>query len=109
METFNKYQYDDLLIRSQDLYANTKYNIILGHLSNHSNLKILNGGCGSGELSFLLASVGHRVIGIDPAQEYIEVARQNVAGLGKLDCSFAVSTIEGFRPAESFDCVIATD
>lgn len=109
MDTFNKYQYDDLLIRSKDVYANTKYSVIVEYLSGSTGLKILNGGCGSGELSFLLANAGHQVTGIDPAPEYIEVAQQNVARFGALECSFAVSTIEDFVPAELFDCVIATD
>jgi 2-polyprenyl-3-methyl-5-hydroxy-6-metoxy-1,4-benzoquinol methylase len=109
MTTFNKYQYDDLLIRSKDLYANTKYEIILHYLAGRANLTILNAGCGSGELSFLLANVGHRVIGIDPAAEYIAVAQQNATRHGQLDCSFEVSSIEDYKPSGNFDCVIATD
>lgn len=109
METFNKYQYDDLLIRSKDLYANTKYGVILSYLSGQVNLNILNAGCGSGELSFLLANAGHRVLGIDPASEYIQVAQRSAASLGRLDCSFVVSTIEDFTASTLFDCVIATD
>ena len=109
MTTFNQYQYEGLLHRSQDLYANTKYEIILRYLSGHKGLDVLNAGCGSGELSLQLAKAGHRVVGIDPAAEYVQVARENAAAAGAGDCSFAVSSIEEFVPDRTFDCVLATD
>jgi 2-polyprenyl-3-methyl-5-hydroxy-6-metoxy-1,4-benzoquinol methylase len=69
---------------------------------------VLNAGCGSGDLSFLLAALGHTVVGIDPGREYIELARQRGAeGQGR--CTFDVASIEEFESADPFDCVIATD
>jgi len=109
MENFNQYQYDDLLNREADVYANTKYQIILGFLAEKSGLKILNAGCGSGDLSFLLASLGHTVVGIDPAGEYIALAEKRLPEPLRSRCSFQVSSIEGFVSTEKFDCVIATD
>lgn len=109
MQNFNKYQYDDLLNREADVYANTKYQIILGLLAGKSGLKILNAGCGSGELSFLLARAGHTVVGIDPGAEYIALAEKRVPESLRLRCSFQVSSIESFFSTEKFDCVIATD
>lgn len=109
MENFNQYQYDDLLNREADVYANTKYQIILGFLAGRSGLKILNAGCGSGELSYLLASVSHTVLGIDPGKEYIDLAKKHTPEALRTHCSFAVSSIENFSTAEKFDCVIATD
>ena len=109
MINFNQYQYDDLLNRSQDTYANTKYEIILRLLRNRTNLRILNVGCGSGELCFQLARAGHRVVGIDPGAEYIAVAKKNLERMPGLDCRFEVSTVESWRATEPFDCVMATD
>jgi SAM-dependent methyltransferase len=109
VNTFNQYQFDDLLTRSQDQYANAKYRVILGYLRGSRPLRILNGGCGSGELSLLLAAAGHQVVGIDPASEYIDVARRNAAAAGIAGCTFDVSTIEEFAAGETFDCVVATD
>jgi SAM-dependent methyltransferase len=109
LDTFNQYQYADLLIRSMDLYANTKYAMILRYLSGFTDLRILNAGCGSGELSFQLAQAGHRVLGIDPGLEYVRVAEQNARMINSRNCSFAVSSIEDFQPTTPFDCVIATD
>jgi 2-polyprenyl-3-methyl-5-hydroxy-6-metoxy-1,4-benzoquinol methylase len=107
--SINRYQYDDLLARSHDLYAQTKYQILLGHLRGEPPLSILNAGCGSGELSFLLAAVGHRVLGIDPGPNYIDLARQNAEDASIDNCSFLVSSIEEFTSEEVFDCVAATD
>jgi SAM-dependent methyltransferase len=105
MSTFNQAQYDDLSVKSQDLYAQTKYDILLGYLSRFSGLRILNAGCGSGELSVRLAQAGHDVLGIDPEPAYIELAqRARAAG-----CRFAVSSIEDYEGQDNFDCVIATD
>lgn len=105
----NPYQYDDLLVRSKDLYAHTKYQILLRHLQDEQALSILNAGCGSGEFSFQLAAAGHRVVGIDPASEYIDLARQSAEKAGIDNCSFFVSSIEEFSNDEVFDCVAATD
>jgi 2-polyprenyl-3-methyl-5-hydroxy-6-metoxy-1,4-benzoquinol methylase len=105
----NPYQYDDLLVRSNDLYANTKYQILLRHLEGEQGLSILNAGCGSGEFSFQLVAAGHRVVGIDPAPDYIELARLNAEKAGIDNCSFRVASIEEFDEDEVFDCVAATD
>ncbi|KKS96851.1 hypothetical protein A3B05_01095 [Candidatus Giovannonibacteria bacterium RIFCSPLOWO2_01_FULL_43_160] len=105
---FNQYQYEDMAVRPDDPYANAKYQIIIDYLKNEKRLKILNAGCGSGELSFLLARAGHEVLGVDPAPEYIELAKRQAAASGAL-CKFQVSSIEDFSDSESFDCVIATD
>lgn len=105
----NPYQYDDLLVRSQDYYANTKYQILLRHLEGQHGLSILNAGCGSGELSLQLATAGHTVLGIDPSPDYIDLARLNADRAGVENCSFLVSSIEEFAAEETFDCVVATD
>ena len=97
-----------------DLYARTKYEIILGLLQARTGLRLLNAGCGSGELSFLLAERGHRVVGIDPASDHIDLARRRGAQRGSNaaaseNCTFEVSSIEEFPEDEPFDGVIATD
>jgi SAM-dependent methyltransferase len=105
--TANPYQYEDLLVRSRDPYAHAKYQIILGSLDHTRPLRLLNAGCGSGDLSFLLAALGHTVVGIDPGPEYIQLARGRSAEGGR--CTFEVASIEDYASAEPFDCVIATD
>jgi SAM-dependent methyltransferase len=107
--TCNEHQYADLLERSADLYAETKYKMILEYLRGRSKLDILNAGCGSGELCLLLAQKGHRVLGIDPVPEYIELAHDRAELAPKGECSYLVSSIEDFEGDQPFDCVIATD
>jgi SAM-dependent methyltransferase len=109
MDAVNDYQYSDLQTRAKDQYAGMKYEIILQYLRYHRALKILNAGCGSGELSFLLARAGHTVTGIDPVPEYIDLAWQNAAAGPDLPVTFSVSTIEEYASPKVFDCVVATD
>ena len=106
---FSAYQYEDLRIRSEDLYARTKYAIVFGYLSGQRGIRILNAGCGSGELSVELARAGHEVVGIDPTPEYIDLARATAARAGAERCRFEVSSIETFAADRPFDRIVATD
>lgn len=109
-DDFNAYQYQDLLARSQDLYAHTKYRILLEWLgAERKPLRILNAGCGSGDLSFLLAGAGHEVVGIDSSRAYVELARHTAEALAVPRCTFKVCPIENLQAGEPYDCVIATD
>lgn len=109
MNNFNEYQYQDFLIRGSDLYANTKYKIILEYLKKSGAHKILNVGCGSGELSYMLADSGYDVVGVDPSPEYIDLARKNLPANLRSKCSFSVASIAGMGGGDLFDCIIAAD
>src|SRR5262245_45136566 len=109
MTTFNQAQYDDLAVKSQDLYANTKYDILEGYLAGQKGLRVLNAGCGSGELSLRLAARGHTVVGIDVEPAYIELALHNARACGATNCTFKVSSIEEYDGSGAFDCVVSTD
>jgi 2-polyprenyl-3-methyl-5-hydroxy-6-metoxy-1,4-benzoquinol methylase len=109
-DTFIQFQYDDLAVKSQDLYANTKYDILENYLRGQKSLHILNVGCGSGELSLRLAAQGHRVVGIDIEQEYIELAKENCRRQGSpANCEFMACAIEEFQSDTIFDCIVSTD
>jgi 2-polyprenyl-3-methyl-5-hydroxy-6-metoxy-1,4-benzoquinol methylase len=58
---FNQHQYQDLLLRNTDIYASAKYEDMVASFRGVPSMRILNVGCGSGELSFLLAAEGHTV------------------------------------------------
>ncbi len=105
----NKYQYDDLLIKSQDPYANAKYEIILEWLKGQNLKTILNAGCGSGELSIILAKRGYTVVGFDLDNDYIDLANKNVKKMKLKNCNFVVSSIEDYKSEIKYDAVIATD
>lgn len=105
----NKYQYDDLLIRSKDPYANAKYEIVLEWLKSENVKTVLNAGCGSGELSFILAQNGYKVIGFDLDKDYVDLANKNVRKKKIKNCNFIVSGIENYKSKVKYDAVIATD
>jgi SAM-dependent methyltransferase len=107
--TFNQAQYDDLAVKGQDLYASTKYDILEGYLAGRTGLRVLNAGCGSGELSLRLAARGHTVVGIDVEPAYIELAVRNASASGAENCTFTVCSIEDYDGAGGFDCVVSTD
>jgi SAM-dependent methyltransferase len=98
----------DLLIKKYDLYAQTKYQLIVDKLP-QQRLDILVVGCGTGELATLLASHNHHVVGIDPNKRYITKARQLAKRDHLQNCTFIQSSIEKFSSSSRFDVVIATD
>ena len=75
-------------------------------LPEDQELDILDIGTGSGLFAFLLAAEGHRVIGIDLAEEMIREAEKSARSL-KLNVRFAVMDAEtpDFIP-ESFDVLV---
>jgi 2-polyprenyl-3-methyl-5-hydroxy-6-metoxy-1,4-benzoquinol methylase len=109
LSTFNQAQYDDFCSKPLDLYAQTKYDILLDYLAGCRGLRVLNAGCGSGELSLRLAAAGHTVVGIDPEPRYVELARRNAAAQPGADCHFEVASIENYRGGAEFDCAVSTD
>jgi SAM-dependent methyltransferase len=91
MTTFNQAQYDDLAVKSKDVYAQTKYDILGSYLADRPAMRILNVGCGSGDLSIRLAQLGHNVSGIDVEPAYIRLANDNVERIAtRSRCSIAV-------------------
>lgn len=110
-DTFNSYQYKDFENKENEQYAYTKYKLILGYLkkTGKNNLNILNAGCGSGDLSILLASAGHNVIGIDPDPKYISLAKERASKKSIGNYDFRVQSIKDLPASEKYDCVIASD
>jgi 2-polyprenyl-3-methyl-5-hydroxy-6-metoxy-1,4-benzoquinol methylase len=110
MATFNQAQYDDLAVKSEDVYAHTKYDILEHYLADRPFMRILNVGCGSGDLSIRLAQLGHDVSGIDVEPAYIRLAEDNFERTTtRGPCSFAVCSIEDYQSEARFDCVVSTD
>jgi 2-polyprenyl-3-methyl-5-hydroxy-6-metoxy-1,4-benzoquinol methylase len=110
MTTFNQAQYDDLVVKSKDVYANTKYDILERYLADQPLMRILNVGCGSGDLSIRLAQLGHDVRGIDVEPAYVRLAEDNAKRTTTRGrCSFAVCSIEDYQSETRFDCLVSTD
>ena len=64
--------------------------------------RVLDLGCGTGQLSAQIAATGAEVVGIDLSAEMIEAAREQFPGL-----SFAVGDARDFSFAEPFDAVFS--
>jgi SAM-dependent methyltransferase len=67
---------------------------------------VLDAGCGSGENGLYVASLGHRVVGVDVAETAIDMARQKAAERG-IDAEFHVGdALHLERLDRTFDTVL---
>ncbi len=67
---------------------------------------VVDAGCGFGSESFLLASLGARVLGVDLSADQIEVARKRIPFFEKafgreLDVTFETADLDTWKPGES--------
>jgi 2-polyprenyl-6-hydroxyphenyl methylase/3-demethylubiquinone-9 3-methyltransferase len=77
-------------------------------LGGFSGKRILDIGCGGGIFAEPLAAAGASVVGIDPSEGSIEVARQHAAQ-EELEIDYRVAYAESFDTDERFDAVMAVD
>src|SRR6201991_2380035 len=77
-------------------------------LSCLSGLRILDIGCGAGLLCEPLTRLGAEVIGIDPSETNISVAKLH-AERGHLSIDYRCTTVEEIDPRERFDIVLAME
>ena len=72
-------------------------------------MRVLDVGCGSGDVSFLLASLvgpSGSVTGIDKGSATIDLARQRAAQANLLNVQFEVGDIMDYHPNEKVDLVV---
>jgi len=69
--------------------------------------KVLDVGCGSGRVSFLLAKNGAKVTGVDYSQNMINLAKKCQATQGLPNIEFTHGDLEQFSPDEKYDISIA--
>jgi 2-polyprenyl-6-hydroxyphenyl methylase / 3-demethylubiquinone-9 3-methyltransferase len=78
-------------------------------LDSLKGLRILDIGCGGGMLAEPLARLGAAVVGADPAESNIAVARQHAAAAG-LTIDYRAATAEALaEQGEAFDAVLAME
>ena len=94
--------YDELMqIVPYDAWAD--YVLLLFEIADHDAKKLLDGACGTGNLSFELARSGIAVTGVDIAPAMIEVARAKALE-SPLNLRFFEADLTDFELGQTFDC-----
>lgn len=84
-----------------------QYLLALGLRHHHVPGKILDLGCGTGNLTIPLAKRGYPIMGVDLSREMIEVAKEKALALEE-EIAFLVGDMRSFSlPGEFFDTVIS--
>jgi SAM-dependent methyltransferase len=82
---------------------------VLRHAGIGSNMRILDIGCGVGDVSFLAARLvgpGGTVLGIDRGEESILTARRRAKSLGIDNVTFFATDIASFATEKTFDAIV---
>jgi SAM-dependent methyltransferase len=81
-----------------------------GHFPISPDLRYLDMGCGSGELTLGLARLGaRRITGVDFLPRFIHKARDNARAANLPSVEFVCADLHDWRPAQPFDVVISFD
>ncbi len=105
------YKHDDYDFRSTDPYAYAKYRVVLRWLPRTNGLRVLNAGCGSGEMNALMSqqNASWHIDAIDVDEEGIKRAQQLKERLSLDNVSITSSSIEDFKPSDLYDIIISND
>lgn len=106
---YNKYPYPSYRINSRkSLYSLPFQKLLLTIINKYTKTgKILDVGCGTGELTLLLALNGFYAYGIDSAEKPLAIAKANSRKL-KIETYFKKANILSFRPKKNlFDVAVA--
>jgi SAM-dependent methyltransferase len=69
-------------------------------------LDVLDFCCGPGRHTIAMAKLGHRVLGVDRTEYYLQIGRQRAEEAG-VDLVFEQGDVRTFRRAEGFDCAVS--
>ena len=72
--------------------------------------RVLDLACGTGILTFTIAEQHSKceIVGVDLTAEYLGIAKQRAATIGRSDIQFLHSSAENFRNAEPFDAIVSS-
>ena len=103
------YKVADYEKRQSDPYANAKYHIILGWLPKQPGLRVLNAGCGSGEMTALLArDHSWHIDAVDPDADSIALHRAAIADMSLRNVELYQVPLEDHRGFD-YDVVVCND
>lgn len=109
MTESRKYKHSDYSVRASDPYAVSKYRIIMNWLPKDPGLRVLNAGCGSGEMSSLLAQrASWHIDAIDIDPEAIRLSQQIKESQGLANITVTRASIED-HPGRDYDVIISND
>ncbi len=104
-----RYKHDDYAVRSNDAYAMAKYQVILNWLPKTEGLRVLNAGCGSGEMTALLARQrSWQVDAIDVDPEAIQLSQTIKQELRLTNVNIYETGIEA-HTGRDYDIIICND
>jgi SAM-dependent methyltransferase len=104
------YKHSDYAIRSADLYADSKYKLVMDRLPNTPNLRILNAGCGSGEMSVILSRNATWTINALDVDEQAILLSQTLKSQHCLNnLSVLTGSIEAHDPPYRYDGIVCID
>lgn len=111
MQEDKSYKLADYLVRSSDQYALTKYQIVMSWLPKKDNLRILNAGCGSGEMNILLAqNTSWHVDAIDVDEEAIRISNKLKLENQVENLTMFQTSIEEFvEKGSKYDIIVSND
>ena len=85
-----------------------KFRMILGYLDLNKSLKLLDIGCGRGELVIYHSLNGGEATGVDFSDEAIKLARSKADEL-KAGCKFQINSFENIEENVKYDRIISID
>ncbi|KAB8319727.1 methyltransferase domain-containing protein [Tolypothrix campylonemoides VB511288] len=104
------YKLADYLARSSDRYTLTKYKIVMQWLPKTPNLRVLNAGCGSGEMNILLSrSLTWQVDALDVDVEAINLSQKLKIENDIKNLNLYHTTIEDYTAPEKYDIIVSND
>lgn len=105
------YKHNDYGFRASDPYAFRKYRIIMSWLPKADNLRILNAGCGSGEMNWLLATQNPtwQIDAIDIDQQAVELSREIKEKYQLENLHLFETSIEDHSASTPYDIVVSND
>lgn len=104
------YKFSYYQARCNNRYDLTKYKLVMSWLPDKQNLRVLNAGCGSGDMNLLLCqNQSWQVDAIDVDEEAIRLSQElkvehNISNLKLLHTS-----IEECTPEEEYDIIVSID
>ncbi len=107
-----KFSADRTCVRADNLYGGIQASYLSKYFPQQirSTDTVADIGCGTGYYSNMIAATGAKVIGVDPSDEYLDIARKHAVGnvvFGK--CALGITDTAALIPDNSVDVVYMSD